>query len=91
MLQPAKGVLHAADPLPGSGQRLEQSFFKAVSRLSCDPSVHANGGPIMKTIVAAVFATLMLVGGALAAPGDRADFYPSGHESFTGQGQESGQ
>lgn len=45
----------------------------------------------MKTIVAAVFATLMLVGGALAAPGDRADFYPSGHESFTGQGQESGQ
>ena len=44
----------------------------------------------MKAIIAAVFATLVFASGAIAAPGDR-DFYPTGHESFTGQGQESGQ
>ena len=43
----------------------------------------------MKAIIAAVFATLVLASGAIAAPGDRSDFYPSGHESYTGQGQES--
>ena len=43
----------------------------------------------MKTFIAAVIATLLFASGALAAPGDRPDFYPSGHESYTGQGQES--
>jgi hypothetical protein len=45
----------------------------------------------MKSIIAAVFATLVLASGAIAAPGDRSDFYPSGHESFTGQSGETGQ
>jgi hypothetical protein len=44
----------------------------------------------MKTIIAAAFAILVLASGAIAAPGDRSDFYPSGHESFTGQGGETG-
>jgi hypothetical protein len=42
----------------------------------------------MKTIIVAAFA---IPSGAIAAPGDRSDFYPSGHESFTGQGGETGQ
>ena len=45
----------------------------------------------MKTFIAEVVATLLLASGVLAAPGDRSDFYPSGHESYTGIGQERGQ
>jgi hypothetical protein len=44
----------------------------------------------VKTLIAAVIATLMLASGALAAPGGWiSDFYPVGHESYTGAGQES--
>jgi hypothetical protein len=41
----------------------------------------------VKTVIAAVIATLMLASGALAAPGGSADFYPTGHESYTASGQ----
>ena len=45
----------------------------------------------MKTLIAAAVATLMLAGGALAAPGGGiSDFYQVGHESYTGTGQEGG-
>ena len=45
----------------------------------------------MKTLIASVIATLLLASGVLAAPGGSSDFYPSGHESYTGIGQERGQ
>ena len=35
----------------------------------------------MKTLIAAVVATLMLASGSLAAPGGSSDFYPAGHGS----------
>jgi hypothetical protein len=38
----------------------------------------------MKSMIAAAVATLMLASGALAAPGVSHDFYPDGHESYTG-------
>jgi hypothetical protein len=44
----------------------------------------------MKAVIAAVFATIMLASGALAAPVGTSDFYPTGHESYTGSGAESG-
>ena len=39
---------------------------------------------------AATIATFVLASGALAAPGGSSDFYPAGHESYTGTGQEPG-
>jgi hypothetical protein len=39
---------------------------------------------IMKTITAAVLATLVLASAAMAAPGAIQSFYPDGHESYTG-------
>lgn len=38
----------------------------------------------MKTITAAVLATLVLASAAMAAPGAIQSFYPDGHESYTG-------
>jgi hypothetical protein len=38
----------------------------------------------MKAMIAAAFATILLVSGAMAAPGGSKDFYPDGHESYTG-------
>ena len=55
---------------------------------SSDPSNHKE--LVVKTLIAVVIATLMLASGALAAPGaGTSDFYPVGHESYTGAGQES--
>lgn len=44
----------------------------------------------MKTIIAALVATIAFASGTLAAPGGSSDFYPVGHESYTASGQESG-
>jgi hypothetical protein len=43
-----------------------------------------HGDRTMKSIFAAAVATLILASGALAAPGTGYDFYPDGHESYTG-------
>jgi hypothetical protein len=45
----------------------------------------------VKTLITAVIATLMLASGVVAAPGGSSDFYPVGHESYTGTGQELAQ
>ena len=44
----------------------------------------------MKTMIAALVATIAFASGALAAPGGSSGLYPVGHESYTGTGQESG-
>ena len=38
----------------------------------------------MKSMIAATLATILLASGAIAAPGVSHDFYPDGHESYTG-------
>lgn len=38
----------------------------------------------MKSMIAAAIATVLLASGAIAAPGVSHDFYPDGHESYTG-------
>lgn len=44
----------------------------------------------MKTMIAALVATVAFAGGTLAAPGASSDFYPVGHDAYTAAGQESG-
>lgn len=44
----------------------------------------------MKTMIAALVATIAFASGTFAAPGGSSDFYPVGHESYTASAQESG-
>ena len=38
----------------------------------------------MKVIIAITMTMFAIVSGAVAAPGDRSDFYAEGHNSYTG-------